>query len=874
MSRTPEQFFASLIYIRSRMLQGKEHILLQGRLSDGRNYGIVQPFQPRFFIPAAWKSLAAERAAELRLDPTFHLDETWESMAGTPLLKISFSAMHQLQTMHRSLKSESIPCYEGDINATQQFLTDHPIPLYFHFRGTPISGDRVDIRFQDVQLESSAATEAEAEPGIAPGNSSLPLPEIRTLALDIETTRDGSVLCISLSGTPWKDCVLMLDRGLPSRLSHNSSGDSSNNSSGDDPGFTILPYKNEAALLTGFRENLRARDPDIITGWNVISFDMAVILRRMEQLGVPADLGRSREPAQFTPGREDFPDMADVPGRLVIDAMKLQRMSPGHLESYSLEHVAQRLLGEGKTEEFQSHSKMRELELLWENNPGEFVRYCMKDARLVLKILDANGLLEISFQRSRLCGTSLSRAWASIHSFEILYMSRMHRLGIAAADEDSERLEMNESPGGTIIFPKSGTASRVLILDFKGLYPSIIRTFGVDPLAHARWRSAGAPLPRGYASWSDHLPDSGPWIISPNGAGFSRNGGILPPLLDRFYKFREKAKAAGDANAAYAYKILANSFYGVLGSPGCRFAGSDLSTAITGFAREILYWSRDRAEEQGFEVMYGDTDSLFLIPPDDTPDSEIATRGTHFARWLNSRLGEFIQKEYRLESRLEIEFETIFAPLFIPPLKSVSGREFRDMLDSAGLDAPQGRAKSYAGIAHNPQMFPSPEAGLVIKGMEAVRRDWTALARRIQEDVLMLIFSAASRETVHKYIQDAVDGMGDTDKYHELIISRRLSKPASEYRESAPPHVRAARIAEETVRPERPLKKIRYVMTDEGPRPVLSGENFPLPVPDKQWYIQKQILPVLESINAAADWDLHGSCMRRYEPGGQMDLWQ
>ncbi|AHC16189.1 DNA polymerase domain-containing protein [Salinispira pacifica] len=868
MSSTQQDFFASLIYIRSRILQGREHIILQGRLSDGRNYGTVQPYRPRFFIPAAWKSLAEEQASRLQLDMTAHTEEVWHNMAGTSLLRISFPHIRQLQTMHRSLKQESIPCYEGDIPVTQQFLIDHPIPLFYRFRGVPVPGERVDIRFQGVDLVDITLEEEPVE-AIDPDSarqSGGGLPEIRTLSLDIETTRDGKILCISLSGKPWNDCVLMLDRGLatlyPPDPPHK------------EPGFSILSYADETALLNGFRENLLTMDPDIITGWNVISFDMAVILRRMDQLGVPGDLGRSREAALFTPGRDDFPDMADLPGRLVIDAMKLQRMSPGHFDSYSLEHVANRLLGTGKTEKFQSHSKMRELELLWDENPGEFARYCMEDARLVLKILDANGLLEITFQRSRLCGTSLSRSWASIHSFEQLYINRLHRMGIAAADEDSERLEMNESPGGTIIFPRSGTARRVLVLDFKGLYPSIIRTFQVDPLAHAQWRCAGAALPQGYASWSEHLPDTSPWIISPNGAGFSRTGGILPELLDRFYEYREKAKKAGDANAAYAYKILANSFYGVLGSPGCRFAGSDLATSITGFAREILYWSRDRAEEHGFQVIYGDTDSLFLIPPEDTADSELEPRGSSFARWLNTELADFIREEYGLVSRLEIEFESIFAPLFIPPLKSVSGQELRDMLESAGLDAPQGRAKSYAGIAHEPAAFPSPDARLVIKGMEAVRRDWTGLARRVQEDVLKLIFSSASREAILGYIQSTVEGMEKQENYQQLIISRRLSKPASGYRESAPPHVRAARIAEDRIQPDRPLKKIRYVMTGEGPRPVFPGENIPLPVPDKQWYIQKQILPVLESISAAVDWDLHGSCMRRYDPGGQMDLWQ
>ena len=64
--------------------------------------------------------------------------------------------------------------------------------------------------------------------------------------------------------------------------------------------------------------------------------------------------------------------------------------------------------------------------------------------------------------------------------------------------------------------------------------------------------------------------------------------------------------------AAHAIKILMNSFYGVLGTPACRFYNPALANSITGLGRELLLWSKHWFEQAGYVVLYGDTDSLFV----------------------------------------------------------------------------------------------------------------------------------------------------------------------------------------------------------------------------------------------------------------------
>jgi DNA polymerase-2 len=866
------RFHAILTYLRSSAGPRGEQIILQGRLSDGRSCGIaVTTFRPRFFLRSGDLRAAYGILDSAALSYRSDADSARQSMAGATLGRISFDDYPTMLRAHRTLKDRGFATYEGDFSSAQQFLIDSGIRLYFTFDCPGESGDRVDIRAVD--------------PEILPADEGTGTFPLRILALDIETTRSGEIRSISLTlrdsdrgrlsaragdalaGTVagHLDTVLSLDRGLEEGR-------------GND--FIIRQFGTEGAMLEAFGGELRAADPDIITGWNVVSFDMAVILRRMQQLGVRTDFGRSREAAEFVAGSGDMPDHCEVPGRTVIDAMRLQRMHPRHFESYSLESVATEILGRGKQEQFAGDSKMDALDELWENDPGRFLSYCLEDSRLVLDILAETGLIALTVKRARLCGTTLGRAWASIHAFEQLYAAELHAAGIASPDRGVDQLAMNESPGGTIIFPRSGRFEYVLLLDFKGLYPSIIRSFGIDPLAHARARSILALGPGAAGTEGDPAGNGDDAIIrAPNDAPFMREGGVLPRLLTEFYELREDAKRNGDEIASFAYKILANSFYGVLGSPGCRFAGSDIATAITSFAREILLWSRDYAAGRGWEAIYGDTDSLFLIPPPevtagpDFPAAELFDLGEGLTGEINRALDSWVRERYRCESHLEIEFEDLFAPLFIPPLKSVSSDAITSSLLQAGLEGPQGRAKSYAGLAYHRETMASGAYRLVIKGMEAVRSDWTRFARNAQRRIIEAVLSGAGEEETRTILEEIIGSIKAGRNREDLVISKRLSKPAGEYKGNLPPHVRAAAEAERTRGGKRPLRRIRYIMSADGPKPVMHPGELASCEPDLNWYMEKQLIPVLQSINAAVPWDLEALCTSIHPPDGQGELW-
>src|SRR5260370_38538908 len=178
-----------------------------------------------------------------------------------------------------------------------------------------------------------------------------------------------------------------------------------------------------------------------------------------------------------------------------------------------------------------------------------------------------------------------------------------------------------------------------------------------------------------------------------------------------------------------------NSFYGVLGTPACRFYNPALANAITGTGRELLLWSKAWFEAAGFKVLYGDTDSLFVDSYTDDP-VRASARGTELAAALNSELGRHIDERWRVASRLELEFEKLYLKLFLPRARHST----------------RGASKRYAGLLSDADV--DADAGSIeVIGMEVVRRDWTALAKEAQRELYQRLFTDQS---VDAYLADVV----------------------------------------------------------------------------------------------------------------------
>jgi DNA polymerase-2 len=737
-----------------RLRAGRAVVQLFGRLASGEPFLVEDTrFRPYFFThPESTHLLAGERDVEI--EPTDLVD-----FAGASVVRVIAPVPPAVPRLREKLEAGGAKALEADIRFPYRFLIDRGLRAAVEIIGEPEPGDGGLVRFRDPELVPGATR-----------------PELAVLSLDLETTPDASrILSAALFGVGADEVHVVSERAIAGALTH----------------------PDEASLLRAFAERVRALDPDILTGWNVVEFDFGVLVARARALGVPFEIGRAPGPvalaqdASFTRQRR-----AEIPGRIVLDGIALVRDAFIPLEDFSLETAARSLLGRGKRIASSGRGRAAEILRLYQEDPRAFVAYNREDAVLVLDILAKESLLELAVERSLLSGMQLDRVGASIASFDLLYLPELRRRGRVAPSVDRERSTGRVS-GGAVMDSHPGVFRNVAVFDFKSLYPSLMRTFNLDPLAH----SAAANDPRS--------------ITAPNGARFSRAEAILPDVLARFAERRESAKRRGDRHADLAIKIMMNAMIGVLGAPSGRFFAPEVANAVTSFGRLMLERTRRAFEGAGARVLYGDTDSVFVQVDASLSSERAYSEAERLRARVQAELSAAIRAEWDVEPRLELELECVYERYFQPSVRGGT----------------QGSKKRYAGLVNG---------SLQIVGLEAVRRDWPELARRLQRGMLERLFRD---EPVARFVKEVVADLlaGRLDR--ELVIRKALRKGAVErYTGATPPHVEAARKAGPGVG-----RVVFYVQTRGGPEPVEPDGELP-PDLDRAHYVEKVVRPIAQSV--------------------------
>lgn len=747
-----------------RVESGRPVVQLYGRLEDGRTFLVRDTRQrPHFHVLAR----DVERARGAGAEPLAADGKL--SLAGEPAVRIEVSVPADVPRLRQKLARAGVLCYEADVRFGMRYLIERGIRGALAIDGTPREVAGIGLVFDD--------------PEVAPAEWTL---RPTVLSIDIETDPQARrLLSIALHGCGTSEVLLVAPAGT--RCPEGA-----------------FAWASEAGLLEAFCRRVRALDPDVLLGWNVIDFDLHVLERVAARMGAPLELGRGPGRLQVHTQRGPWGTArASIPGRVVLDGIQLLRGAFVRMEEYSLDFVAREVLGEGKS--IGGHGRADEILRLFESDLEHFVEYNRRDARLALEIVERMHLIELAVARSRLTGMPLDRVAASIASFDFLYLGALSARGIVAPSVAAEPAVSEATGGGHVLDALPGLYENVIVLDFRSLYPSLIRTFQIDPLNLVRPGSA---------------PVSDP-IVAPNGAAFGRGPAILPGILEILMPERAAAQRAGDKVKSQAIKILMNSFYGVLGTPACRFYEPQLANAITSFGRELLLWSRDHVEARGLRVLYGDTDSLFV--ESGSADTEAARRlGTALAQDLTAALAAHVIHTWRVESKLEAQFDRLYLRLFLPPVRHGT----------------TGARKRYAGLVAGAQA-----AQTVFTGMESVRGDWTELAKRVQRELYARLFAD---QPVEAYLRDVIAELRAGSLNDSLVYRKALRKAPAAYTATTPPHVAAARKLGRTVR-----GRIAYIMTSAGPEPF--GEQRGRI--DYEHYVEKQIRPVAEPVLALLGLD-------------------
>ncbi len=658
---------------------------------------------------------------------------------------------------------------EADINPAERFLMERFVAGAAELHGEPRR------RGRSLLLENPAIRTADY------------LPDLKVASFDIETAMTGvelySIGVHGVSSGGEERIVFMI-------------GDESERDF-----MRVLP--DEGALLEAFLDWVDAWDPDVFIGWNVVNFDARYLQRVADKLGRRLLLGRERRPGHWRELDDDGERFnVQFPGRVVLDGIELLRAAFYRFESFSLENVSRELLGEGKL--LHGSGRGEEIGQLFRDDKGRLADYNLKDCELVSDIFAATHMLDFAVARTLMTGLNMDRLGGSVASFDNLYLPRLHRRGYVAPNASTEQIA---SPGGFVLDSTPGIYDHVLVLDFKSLYPSIIRTFCIDPLGLA-------------LGVSDELEES-ETVAGFIGARFAREGHVLPELIAQLWQQRDAAKRDSNAPLSQAIKIIMNSFYGVLGSPGCRFFDARLASSITRRGHEILQRTRDYIEDVGHRVIYGDTDSVFVWIQDAASSEEAERAGRALEADLNTFWRETLAEEYGVASVLELEFETHFRRFLMPTVR--------------GSD--KGSKKRYAGVVGE-----GDDEQLVFKGLENVRTDWTRLAREFQEELYRRVFAG---EPFSDYVKQTTEAVLAGERDNELVYRKRLRRRIDEYERNVPPHVQAARLCADRGLPVPSRGSwVEYVITTAGAEPAAN----PLAPLDYQQYVDRQLAPVADGI--------------------------
>lgn len=576
----------------------------------------------------------------------------------------------------------------------------------------------------------------------------------------------------------------------------------------------VEKVEDEAAMIRAFIETVKKQGIDIIVTYNGDNFDFEVLKERCGELGVPFSLGARDYEVKME--RRGMNMGARVIGRPHVDLYPVCRRM-FNLPRYTLEDVHLALFDEEKLD-----IDVEKIGEWWEKgeNLEELFSYSMADAESGLRI--AMEVLPTEYELSQLIGQPLFEAsrMGSGNAIEWLLMRIAHKKGILVPPKPSDReyasRRMDTYEGAYVVDPVRGIHDNILVFDFRSLYPSIIISHNIDP----------STINCECCKTDGH--------VSPNGIRFcKRRRGLIPELLDNILKSRIKVKlelkrlkeSGGSATKIKsldarqkALKILANSAYGYMGFSRARWYNNDCASAVAAWGREYIKNTIKAAEEEGFKVVYGDTDSLMLAIPGDITEEEVKRVKREFLEKINKRL----------PPAMELEFEGFY---------------------TRGVFVTK---KRYALI--------DPEKRLTVKGLETKRRDWAPIAKKTQEKVLHTILWEKNPKKAAEIVKSVIRELRERrTPLKDLVIYTQITKPLGEY-ENVGPHVQAARKAQKRGKRIVPGDVIQYIITTKGNSISDKAEMVGFVKEndyDAEYYINNQVLPavmrILEALGYGED---------------------
>jgi len=409
---------------------------------------------------------------------------------------------------------------------------------------------------------------------------------------------------------------------------------------------------NEANLLMKFIKYWRTESFDIITGWNVNSFDITYLCNRIDKI-LGEDEHKKLSPwnqsdvREFTSQGYQKNMIYNLYGVNVLDYLELYRKHTFvNQESYRLDHIANIELGKSKLD----YSEYGNLHTLYRQNYAKFLEYNVQDAVLVEELEEKLGLIELVQAMSYNAKCNYNDTFGMVKYWETIIYNFLKEQGIQTPPQKLKTGNDKMKPiiGAYVKEPLVGGHNWVVSFDLNSLYPHIIMQHNISPEKMVKEYKEDVSIDRLLNKECDlsYLKQQNN-TVCPNGTKFKRDRqGFLPELMEKFYDERKawkkkmieyqkerevctdrKRKRELDTlikranNNQMVRKIALNSAYGALANQYFAFFSVDLAEAITTSGQLIIQWSERTindfmnktlgTEGEDF-VIAMDTDSVYI----------------------------------------------------------------------------------------------------------------------------------------------------------------------------------------------------------------------------------------------------------------------
>ncbi|MBI2670655.1 hypothetical protein HYX18_01590 [Candidatus Woesearchaeota archaeon] len=572
--------------------------------------------------------------------------------------------------------------------------------------------------------------------------------------------------------------------------------------------------EDEQSLIKKFLSVINEYKPDYLVGYFSDGFDFPYIYARARKYEVKLNFRNSK----LKLVRRGNYGSAKIKGIVHLDIFKfIKSIMSGslRLENYSLGIVAYELLNEKKLD-----ANIEDIGIVWDENPNQLEKFCMynlQDADLTLKLCEKilpnlNELVKlVDIPIYDVCRMGYSQL---VDSYLVKRAKEYKEIFPNKPDYGlvSER-RTHTYKGAFVINPVPKFYQNIAVFDFQSLYPSIIVTHNISPITLVN--------ENGHTTPEIELEDGRRVVYH-----FSKEEGFIPAVIRDIIIRRRRVKELLKEDfynpvleaRSYALKTVMNATYGYFGFFGARWYSKETAEAITAYGRKYIQDVIKEAQRHNFDVIYSDTDSIFLDLENKTKEDSLK-----FLEEVNRKLPGF----------MELELENFYIRgIFVMKKNEATGAK-----------------KKYALI--------SEDGRIKVRGFETIRRDWSSIAREVQREVLNFLLKENSPEKAFDYVKKVITGIRNkiVDK-EKMIIQTQLKKNIEHY-DLLSPHVTVAKKMKEMGYYVVPGAIINYIVAP-GKGRIMDRAMLPNETEDydAEYYINNQIIPAVDRIFDALGYNI------------------